>query len=617
MSDETTKKKPSLRSAAWYGKADKDGFIHRSWMKSQGLPDDVFDGRPVIGICNTWSQLTPCNAHLRTLAEHVARGVWERGGLPVEFPAMSLGETQMRPTAMLWRNLLAMEVEESIRGNPLDGVVLLCVCDKTTPGQVMGACSVGLPFAVVCSGPMLSGRYGGRAIGSGTDVWRFADAVRAGAMSEAEFNAAERCMSRSAGTCMTMGTASTMACVVEAMGLALPGNGTIPAVDAGRGELAHRTGRRIVEMVRDGFDMGDVLTDAAFRNGIRAVAALGGSTNAVLHLLAIAGRCGVELSMDDWAEVGRGVPTVVDLMPAGRYLMEDFHYAGGMPAVLKTLEGVFELEARTIESKNLGEIAAAGQVFAVQDTLIPPFPNSHLPNEGMGEEITAEHSSRVGRGEAGKGGRKIIVRPRHDPVCREGGLRVLRGNLAPDGAILKPAAASSHLLTHTGPAVVFSSIEDFKARIDVAECDADSVLVLQGCGPRGYPGMPEVGNLGLPKRLLEAGVRDMVRISDARMSGTAFGTVVLHVAPESSVGGPLALVRDGDLITVDADAGTLHLHVDDDELAARREAWRPAADRPTRGWQKLYVDHVQQADRGCDLDFLVGASGADVPRESH
>ncbi|MBJ94580.1 MAG: dihydroxy-acid dehydratase [Rickettsiales bacterium] len=583
------KLKRPLRSVSWYGKADKDGFIHRSWMKSQGLPDDVFDGRPIVGICNTWSQLTPCNAHLRTLAEHVARGIWEQGALPVEFPAMSLGETQMRPTAMLWRNLLAMEVEESIRGNPLDGVVLLGGCDKTTPGQVMGACSVGLPFIVVSSGPMLSGRYQGRPLGSGTDVWKLSEQLRAGEISAAEFNAAERCMSRSAGTCMTMGTASTIACVMEAMGLALPGNGTLPAVGGPRAELAHRSGRRIVELVRNDIRPEKLLTPAAFRNGIRAVAGLGGSTNAVVHLLAIAGRIGVDLSLEDWSQVGSGIPTIVDLMPSGRFLMEDFDAAGGMPAVIKVLKEHFELDACTVDGRTLGEIATAAQRFSVQSA-----------------------------GDLTSGGAQVI-RDADEALCDNGGLKVLRGNLAPDGAILKPSAASAELLQHTGPAVVFSSIEDFRARIDDPNLDVgpDSVLVLQGCGPRGYPGMAEVGNMGLPKRLLEAGIRDMVRISDARMSGTAFGTVVLHVAPEAAVGGPLALVREGDLITLDAGAGRLELHVDAAELAERKAHWTPPAAPPARGWARLYVDHVQQADRGCDLDFLVGKSGAEVPRESH
>ncbi|MEE2830303.1 MAG: IlvD/Edd family dehydratase [Myxococcota bacterium] len=582
-------KKPLLRSAAWYGKADKDGFIHRSWMKSQGLPDDVFDGRPVVGICNTWSQLTPCNAHLRTLAEHVARGIWEQGALPVEFPAMSLGETQMRPTAMLWRNLLAMEVEESIRGNPLDGVVLLGGCDKTTPGQVMGACSVGLPFLVVSSGPMLSGRHRGRPLGSGTDVWKLSEGLRAGTVSEAEFNAAERCMSRSAGTCMTMGTASTMAGVVEAMGLALPGNGTLPAVDGRRAELAHRSGRRIVELIQQDVRPEQILSPAAFRNGIRAVAALGGSTNAVVHLLAIAGRIGVDLTLDDWTQVGGGIPTIVDLMPSGRFLMEDFDAAGGMAAVVDVLREHFELDTITVDGRSLGAIADAAERFEV----LPP--GGH---EDSGEQV---------------------IRDPETALCKDGGLRVLRGNLAPGGAILKPSAATPELLQHTGEALVFSSIEDFRARIDDPDLDvrADSILVLQGCGPRGYPGMAEVGNMGLPKRLLEAGVRDMVRISDARMSGTAFGTVVLHVAPEAAVGGPLALVQDGDRITLDAQAGRLDLHVDDAELARRKAAWRAPAPPPSRGWARLYVDHVQQADRGCDLDFLVGKSGAAVPRESH
>ena len=583
------KPKRPLRSAAWYGKADKDGFIHRSWMKSQGLPDDVFDGRPVVGICNTWSQLTPCNAHLRTLAEHVARGVWEQGALPVEFPAMSLGETQMRPTAMLWRNLLAMEVEESIRGNPLDGVVLLGGSDKTTPGQVIGACSVGLPFIVVSSGPMLSGRHRGLPLGSGTDVWKLSESLRAGDISEAEFNAAERCMSRSAGTCMTMGTASTMACVVEAMGLALPGNGTLPAVGGRRAELAHRSGRRIVDLIREDVRPEDLLTPAAFRNGIRSVAGLGGSTNAVVHLLAIAGRIGVDLSLDDWTRIGRGIPTIVDLMPSGRFLMEDFDAAGGMSAVIRVLRDHFELDSLTVDGRTLGEIAEASERFAVHPA-------------GGGDGTGAQ-----------------VIRDPSEPICEDGGLRVLHGNLAPAGAILKPSAASPELLQHTGPAVVFSSIEDFRDRIDDPTLDvrADSILVLQGCGPRGYPGMAEVGNMGLPKKLLEAGVRDMVRISDARMSGTAFGTVVLHVAPEAAVGGPLGLVRNGDMITLDAEAGRLDLHVDEVELAQRKAEWAAPTAPPARGWARLYIDHVQQADRGCDLDFLVGKSGSDVPRESH
>jgi len=566
------------RSAGWYGKADKDGFIHRSWMKAQGYADEVFDGRPVVGICNTWSELTPCNSGLRDLAEHVKAGVWSAGGFPVEFPAMSLGETQVRPTAMLWRNLLAMEVEESIRANPLDSVVLLGGCDKTTPGQVMGACSVGLPFVVVSSGPMLNGRFRGRTIGSGTDVWRFNEAVRAGRMAPAEFAAAERCMSRSRGTCMTMGTASTVACVMEAMGLALPGNGTIPAVDAHRQAMAFASGQRAVAMVDEQLTPDKLLTPAAFRNGIRAVAAIGGSSNLVLHLLAIAGRIGVELTLDDWESAGADVPLLVDLMPAGRFLMEDFHYAGGMPAVLAELGDRLEGDARTVGGGTLAAQAAGADCFD-----------------------------------------RAVIRTADQPLGTDAGLKVLRGNLAPGGAIIKPAAATPALLQHTGPAVVFESIEDLGARIDDPELEvtADSVLVLQGCGPRGYPGMPEVGNMPLPRKLLEAGVTDMVRVSDARMSGTAFGTVVLHVAPESAAGGPLALVRTGDPVTLDVAGGRLHLGVAESDLERRRAAWTPPARRHERGWGRLYADTVEQADRGADLDFLRGASGHVVTRESH
>jgi len=570
-------KKP-LRSAQWYGKPDRDGFIHRSWMKAQGYPDHAFEGRPVVGICNTWSEITPCNSHLRELADYVKRGVWEAGGVPLEFPAMSLGETQMRPTAMLWRNLLAMEVEESIRGNPVDGVVLLGGCDKTTPGQLMGAASVGLPAIVVSSGPMLNGKFRGRDIGSGTDVWRFSEAVRAGKMSAADFLGAERCMSRSRGTCMTMGTASTMACLVEAMGMSLPFNGSIPAVDAHRQAMAHMSGRRIVEMIREDLTPQKILTKAALENAIVTCAAIGGSTNAVVHLLAIAGRLGVALGLDDWARVGRGVPLVVDLMPSGAKLMEDFHYAGGLPAVIETLSSRYHLECLTVTGETLGQN------------------NAGAPCHDRG-----------------------VIRPAAESLVADAGLAVLRGNLAPRGAILKPSAATPRLMKHRGRAVVFESIEDFKARVDDPDLDVtpESVMVLKGCGPKGYPGMPEVGNMSLPRKLLEAGVTDMVRISDARMSGTAFGTAVLHVAPESAAGGPLALVRDGDPIALDVSAGALTLDVPQAELDRRRAAWTAPVSPHARGWSRLYVDHVLQADQGADLDFLVGASGSEVTRESH
>ncbi|MBK9179412.1 MAG: dihydroxy-acid dehydratase [Acidimicrobiales bacterium] len=567
-----------LRTARWYGKPDRDGFIHRSWMKSDGYPDDLFSGRPMIGICNSWSELTPCNSHLDKVAEHVKRGVWEAGGVPLEFPAMSLGETQLLPTAMLFRNLMSMAVEESIRGNPIDGVVLLGGCDKNTPAQVMGAASVDLPTVVLSGGPKLTGRFRGRPIGSGTDAWRFDEAVRAGRMSIDDLSEAEACMSRSAGFCNTMGTASTMASLAEAMGLTLPGNAAIPAADSRRLTLAHLTGRRIVQMVREDQRLSAVLTRASFENAVKVCAAIGGSTNAVVHLLAIAGRAGVPFVLDDWDRLGRGIPLLVDLMPSGEHLMEDFHAAGGLAAVMREMGDHLDLSAPTVSGRPIGEQVAT--------------------------------AVRVG---------DDVIRPIGDPIRADAGIAVLRGNLAPDGAVIKPAAATAALLRHTGPAVVFESIEDLKARIDDPglDVDADSVLVLKGCGPKGYPGMPEVGNLPLPRKLLERGVTDMVRVSDARMSGTAYGTVVLHTAPEAAAGGPLALVRDGDPVTLDFDARTLTVAVPDEELARRRAGWAAPAGAPARGYAKLYVDHVLQADRGADLDFLVGASGSDVPRESH
>jgi dehydratase ilvD1 len=569
-----------FRSGDTYGKLDRDGFIHRSWMKSEGLPEDVFDGRPVIGICNTWSELTPCNAHLRDIAEHVKRGVWETGGLPLEFPAMSLGETQMRPTAMLFRNLLAMEVEESIRGNPIDGVVLLGGCDKTTPGQLMGAASVDLPTIVVSSGPMLNGKFRGRNIGSGTDVWKFSEAVRAGEMPLADFMAAESGMSRSSGTCMTMGTASTMAAVVEAMGLSLPFNATIPAVDARRRTLAHETGRTIVRMVREDRRLSQVATRAAFENAIRVHAAIGGSTNAVVHLLALAGRLGVKLSLEDFDTLSRTVPLLVDLQPSGRFLMEDLHYAGGLPAVMKAMGSLLDIDAPSVSGATLRDQVADASCFDAE-----------------------------------------VIRSVSAPVKASSGIWVLRGNLCPDGAVMKPSAATQSLCQHHGRAVVFESIEDLHARIDdpALEVDENSILVLKGCGPKGYPGMPEVGNMPLPAKLLAKGVKDMVRISDARMSGTAFGTVILHVAPEAEAGGPLAVVRNGDEIELDGANRTLSLLISNADLQARLADWRasrgPAS--ATRGYVKLYTEHVLQADKGCDLDFLVGGSGADVARESH
>ncbi len=570
----TTKK--TRRSQAWYGKLDRDGFIHRSWMKNQGYPDHAFDGRPIIGICNTWSELTPCNAHLRTLAEVVKRGVWEAGGFPVEFPVMSLGETQMKPTAMLFRNLLAMDVEESIRAYGIDGVVLLGGCDKTTPGQLMGAASVDLPTIVVSSGPMLNGKWKGQDIGSGTDVWKFSESVRAGDMTLQDFMAAESGMSRSAGVCMTMGTASTMASLVEAMGMCLPTNAALPAVDARRAALAHLTGKRIVEMVEEDLCMSKVLTKASLENAILANAAVGGSTNAVVHLLAIAGRAEIDLTLKDF-EIASDIPLLVNCMPSGKYLMEDFCYAGGMPVVLKELSDHLR-PANTVLGKDISDYADGAECY-----------------------------------------NRDVIRAFDAPLKASAGLRVLRGNLAPQGAIIKPSAATEQLLDHEGPAYVFENIEDLKANIDRPDLpvDENTVLVLKGCGPKGYPGMPEVGNMPIPRCLVEKGIRDMVRVSDARMSGTAFGTVVLHVAPEANAGGPLALVKTGDLIRLNAREGVLELKVSDAELAERRKHWSPEAPNYSRGYAKLYIDHVMQADRGADLDFLVGKDTRPVTRESH
>ncbi len=572
--------KRTYRSSAWFGKLDKDGFIHRSWV-GRGLPEGIFEGRPVIGICNTWSELTPCNGHFRELAEHVKRGVWEAGGVPFEFPVTSLGETSLRPTAMLFRNLASMDVEESVRGNPIDGVVLLCGCDKTTPALVMGAASCDLPALVVSGGPMLNGKYRGADLGSGTDVWRFSEDVRAGTMSLKAFMQAESCMSRSTGTCNVMGTASTMAAMVEALGLGLPDNAAIPAADSRKNRQAHLAGRRIVELVEQDIRISQILTRAAFENAIRVNGAVGGSTNAVLHLLAIAGRVGVPVSLQDWDDIGRNVPTLVDLMPSGRFLMEDFYYAGGLPAVIRTLgeNGLLHRDALTVNGHTIWE-------------------NCHdAPN------YNAE-----------------VIRPIDKPLAASGGIAVLRGNLAPLGAVLKPSAASPHLMAHRGRAVVFESIEHYKARIADPSLDVDAscVLVLKGCGPKGYPGMAEVGNMGLPPKVLQTGVTDMVRISDARMSGTAYGTAVLHVAPESAAGGPLALVRDGDMIELDVERRRLHLDVSDAELAVRRAAWTtPEPVVPPGGYARLYIEHVQQADQGADLDFLVGCRGHAIARESH
>ncbi|SMR70890.1 dihydroxyacid dehydratase [Aliiroseovarius halocynthiae] len=564
------------RNRGWYGMLDKDGFIRRSWMKNQGFPDHAFDGRPVIGICNTWSELTPCNSGLRELAEGVKRGVWEAGGFPVEFPVMSLGETQMKPTAMLFRNLLSMDVEESIRAYGIDGVVLLGGCDKTTPGQLMGAASVDLPSIVVSAGPMLNGKWKGRDLGSGTDVRKFAMDVKAGDMTLKDFMATESGMSRSKGVCMTMGTASTVSSLSEAMGLSLPMNGSLPAVDARRMALAHMTGKRIVEMVEEDLKLSDVLTKESFENAILANAALGGSTNAVVHLLALAGRVGIDLTMDDF-EIGGEIPLLVNCMPSGKYLMEDFCYAGGVPVVLKEL-------AHKLRSANTV----------------------------MGKDITHYY-------EDAECYNRDVIFAYDEPRKPAAGLRVLRGNLAPKGAIVKPSAASDHLLEHEGKAYVFETIEELKANIDRDDLpvDENSILVLKNCGPKGYPGMPEVGDMPVPAKLVKKGVRDIVRVSDARMSGTAFGTVVLHVAPEATAGGPLALVQTGDRIKLSASQGVLELLVDQAELEQRRANWTAPEPHYTRGYAKLYVDHVLQADQGADLDFLVGKDTRPVTRESH
>jgi len=570
-------KKRKRRSQDWFGREGKDGFLHRSWIKNQGYPDDLFDGRPVIGICNTWSELTPCNGHFRELAEFVKRGVYEAGGFPLEFPVMSLGETQLRPTAMLFRNLASMDVEESIRGNPIDGVVLLMGCDKTTPALLMGAASCDLPTIGISGGPMLTGHFRGKQIGSGTGVWQMSEDVRGGRMTQEEFTAAESCMHRSKGHCMTMGTASTMASMVEALGVALPGNAAIPAVDARRYRQAQLTGRRIVEMVEEEMVLSKILTRAAFENAIKTNAAIGGSTNAVIHLLAIAGRIGVKLELGDWDKLGSELPCLVNLQPSGKYLMEDFYYAGGLPAVMREIKHVLDGKALTVNGKSIGENFADAPCW-----------------------------------------NRDVIKPLDEPFKAHAGIAVLRGNLAPDGAVIKPSAASPHLLKHKGRAVVFESIEDLHARIDDENLDIDEncIMVLKGCGPKGYPGMAEVGNMPLPPKLLRRGITDILRISDARMSGTAYGAVVLHVSPEAAAGGPLALVRNGDLIEVDVPARRLHLDVSDAELTQRRADWKPEP-RPTRGWYKLYVDHVQQAHLGADLDVLVGGSGADVKRDSH
>ncbi|HZG21730.1 MAG TPA: IlvD/Edd family dehydratase [Herbaspirillum sp.] len=585
MSSDKKDKSRTLRSAGWFGTADKNGFMYRSWMKNQGIPDHEFQGKPVIGICNTWSELTPCNAHFRKIAEHVRRGIIEAGGFPVEFPVFSNGESNLRPTAMLTRNLASMDVEESIRGNPIDGVVLLTGCDKTTPALLMGAASCDVPAIVVTGGPMLNGKHQGRDIGSGTVVWQLSEQVKAGEITIHDFMAAEAGMSRSAGTCNTMGTASTMACMAESLGVSLPHNAAIPAVDARRYVLAHLSGMRIVDMVWEGLTLSKILTRKAFENAIRTNAAIGGSTNAVIHLKAIAGRIGVDLELEDWTRIGRGTPTIVDLQPSGRYLMEEFYYAGGLPAVLRRLG-----EANLLPHPDALTVNGQTMWDNVKDA---PIYNDE------------------------------VVRPLAKPLIEDGGICILRGNLAPRGAVLKPSAATPELMKHRGRAVVFEDFAHYKERINDPDLDVDAscVLVMKNVGPKGYPGMAEVGNMGLPPKVLATGVKDMVRISDARMSGTAYGTVILHVAPEAAAGGPLGIVQDGDFIELDAYAGKLQLDISEEEMQRRlAERAKVLAERKPEmagGYQSLYVDRVLQADEGCDFDFLVGCRGAAVPKHSH
>lgn len=570
--------KKKLRSQDWYGRPGKDGFIYRSWMKNQGFPHHLFEGdKPVIGICNTWSELTPCNAHFRDLAEALKRGIWEAGGFPLEFPVMSLGECSIKPTAMLFRNLASMDVEESIRANPMDGVVLMCGCDKTTPSLVMGAASVDLPSIVLSGGPMLAGRFKGKKIGT-SDIWRFAEEFKLGKITQEELIEAEAAMSRSVGHCAPMGTASTMAGMVEALGLSLPDNATIPAADSRRKVLAHMTGMRIVEMVNEDLKMSKILTRKAFENSIMVNAALGGSTNFILHLTAIAKRIGVDIDLEDFDKFSARIPLIANVQPSGEYWVEDLFYAGGLPAVMKEIEKQLHIDSLTVNGKTIGDNIDKAQCY--DRNLIGTF---------------------------------------NEPIKPDSGIAVLKGNLCPHGAVIKPSAATPHLLTHTGTAVVFENIDDYKARVDDPELDIDenSIMVLKNVGPKGYPGMPEVGNMTLPLKLLEKGFHDIVRISDGRMSGTGFGTVVLHVSPESAIGGPLGLVKNGDKIALDVPNRSLNLLISDEEMEARRAAFQPVAPVYERGYVNLFLDKVNQAHDGVDFDFLQGSSGSQVKRDSH
>ncbi len=565
------------RSQNWLGKTGKDGFIYRAWMKNQGIPDDMFDGRPVIGICNTWSEYTPCNAHFRDLAESVKKGVYEAGGYPIEFPVMSLGETLVKPTAMLFRNLVSMDVEESIRANPMDGVVLLCGCDKTTPSLIMGACSVDIPTLVISGGPMMKGKWKGKDIGT-SDVWRMQEALKLGEITQEQFVESEGCMARTQGHCAVMGTASTMATMVEALGLSLPNNAAIPAADVRRKVISQLSGRRIVEMVKEDLKISKVLSRKAFENAIMVNAAIGGSTNFVIHMMAIAGRVGVELDIKDFDKFSKDIPLLANLQPSGEHFMEDLYYAGGLPAVIKELKSKIHNDVITVNGKSMGA-------------------NCEMA-ENYNEEIIGSMSQ---------------------PFKKDSGIAVLKGNLSPNGAVLKPSAASPHLMKHRGKAVVFETIEDYKAKIDLPDLDIDenSIMVLKNVGPKGYPGMAEVGNMSLPKKLLAKGITDMVRISDGRMSGTGYGTVVLHISPEAAAGGPLAIVQNGDYISLDVEARSIHLEVSDEEIAKRLANWTPYDLGYDRGYVNLYIKHVEQAHLGADMDFLKGKSGDFVPRESH
>ena len=567
-----------LRSTDWFGKDDKMGFVHRSWLRNQGYPDDYFRGRPVIGICNTWSELTPCNGHLRDFAEIVKRGVIEAGGFPLEFPVTSLGETLMRPTTMLFRNLASMDTEEAIRANPIDGVVLLTGCDKTTPSTLMGACSVDLPTIVVPGGPMLNGRFKGQCLGSGSFNWMVKEKMLVENYTAEDILEAEVGVARSAGHCMTMGTASSMACMVEALGLTLPGAAAIPAVDSRKKTLAQLSGRRIVEMVREDLKLSTILTREALENSIVVNAAVGGSTNFIIHLLAIAGRIGIELKIDDFDRIGSKIPLLGNLKPSGNYLMEDFFYAGGLPVVIRELHDYLHNEAITVNGRTIGENNASSVCYNAD-----------------------------------------VIATIHKPLQENAGIAVLKGNLCEHGAIIKPSAATKKLMKHRGPAVVFETIEDYHARIDDPDLDIDerSVIVLKNVGPVGYPGMAEVGNVDLPEKLLKKGVKDMIRISDGRMSGTAAGTVILHVSPESAIGGTLAFVRDGDIIELDVEQRRLHLDVNDDELKRRRSTWTPPVPATERGYVKIFLDHVQQAHLGADFTTLRGGSGSNVTRDLH